>query len=143
VTPFQRPPRVVADSPLAGDGGWVAVDKHTLVHERFDNVFSLGDCSSCPTSKTGAAVRKQAPVVVENMIAKRQGASPQASYDGYASCPLVTGYGSLILAEFDYDKEPAPSFPLLDSRKERRSMYALKKWGLPALYWNGMLKGRA
>jgi sulfide:quinone oxidoreductase len=141
VTPFQRPPRVVADSPLAGDGGWV--DKQTLVLERFDNVFSLGDCSSCPTSKTGAAVRKQAPVVVENMIAKRQGTSPQASYDGYASCPLVTGYGSLILAEFDYDKEPVPSFPLLDPRKERRSMYALKKWGLPALYWNGMLKGRA
>ncbi|HEY2715405.1 MAG TPA: FAD/NAD(P)-binding oxidoreductase [Solirubrobacterales bacterium] len=142
-TPFQRSPQVVADSPLAGDGGWVAVDKHTLVHERFENVFSLGDCSSCPTSKTGAAVRKQAPVVVENMIAQRQGRSPQASYDGYASCPLVTGYGSLILAEFDYDKQPEPSFPLLDPRKERRSMYALKKWGLPPLYWNGMLKGRA
>jgi sulfide:quinone oxidoreductase len=63
-------------------------------------------------------------------------------YDGYASCPLVTGYGKVILAEFDYDGKPAPSFPF-DTAKERRSMYQLKRYGLPALYWHGMLKGRA
>jgi sulfide:quinone oxidoreductase len=142
-TPFQRSPDVVADSSLAGAGGWVDVDKHSLRHVRFENVWSLGDCSSCPTSKTGAAARKEAVVLVDNLLAEREGHSPSASYNGYASCPLVTGYGSLILAEFDYDKEPAPSFPLIDPRKERRSMYELKKYGLPTLYWEGMLKGRA
>jgi sulfide:quinone oxidoreductase len=62
-------------------------------------------------------------------------------YDGYTSCPLVTGYGSLILAEFDYDKQPMESFPF-DQSKERYSMYALKAYGLPRMYWHGMLKGR-
>jgi sulfide:quinone oxidoreductase len=63
------------------------------------------------------------------------------SYDGYTSCPLVTGYGSLILAEFDYDKEPKESFPF-NQAEERYSMYALKAYALPKIYWHGMLRGR-
>ena len=65
-----------------------------------------------------------------------------ARYDGYTSCPVVTGYGKLILAEFDYSKGPTETFPF-DQRKERRSMYLLKAYVLPRLYWNGMLRGRA
>lgn len=141
VAPPQSAPDFIKQSPLAGPGGWVEVDKHTLQHARFPNVFSLGDCSSLPTSRTGAAIRKQAPVLVENLLAFRAGEALGARYDGYASCPLVTGYGKLILAEFDYDGRPAESFPF-DQAKERYSMYALKLHGLPAMYWNGMLRGR-
>jgi sulfide:quinone oxidoreductase len=142
VVPPQSAPDFVKRSPLANDAGWVSVHKHTLQHDRFPNVFSLGDCSSLPTSRTGAAIRKQAPVLVENLLALRSGRPLVASYDGYASCPLVTGYGRLILAEFDYDGKPAESFPF-DQSKERYSMWALKAFGLPELYWNGMLRGRA
>ena len=60
---------------------------------------------------------------------------------GYASCPLVTGYGRLILAEFDYDGNVDSRFPF-DTTKERYSMYVLKKDLLPNLYWHGMLQGR-
>lgn len=142
VTPPMSAPDFVANSELAGDGGWVDVDKHTLQHTTFGNVFSLGDASSLPTSKTGAAIRKQAPVLVSNLFASIRGEPLTASYDGYTSCPVVTGYDSLILAEFDYDKQPAETFPF-DQSKERFSMLMLKKLGLPALYWHGMLKGRA
>jgi sulfide:quinone oxidoreductase len=143
VTPPQGPPDVVRASPLADAAGWVNADKHTLQHPDFPNVFSLGDAASLPTSKTGAAVRKQAPVLVDNLLAALEGTSPSAfkRYEGYTSCPLVTGYGKLILAEFDYDLHPTPTFPW-DSTKERWSMYQLKRYGLPALYWHGMLKGR-
>lgn len=141
VTPPQSAPDVVKRSPLANADGWVEVHKHTLQHVRFPNVFALGDASSLPTSRTGAAIRKQAPVVVENLMAAREGRPLTASYDGYASCPLVTGYGKLILAEFDYDGTPQESFPF-DQAQERYSMYALKAYGLPEMYWNGMLRGR-
>ncbi len=141
VTPPMGPPAFVAQSPLADKEGWVDVDKHTLRHARFPNVFGLGDASSLPTSKTGAAIRKQAPVLVENLLAAMRGAEPPSSYDGYTSCPLVTGYNTLIMAEFDYDKEPAETFPF-DQGRERYSMFMLKKLGLPAMYWHGMLKGR-
>lgn len=141
VVPPQSAPDVVKQSALADSAGWVEVDKYSLQHVRFPNVFSLGDVSSLPTSRTGAAIRKQAPVLVENLLAAREGKPLDARYDGYASCPLVTGYGKLVLAEFDYDGKPAESFPF-DQSQERYSMYALKVYGLPELYWNGMLRGR-
>lgn len=141
VTPPMSAPGFIARSPLADTDGWVEVDKHSLRHVRYPNVFALGDCSNLPTSKTGAAIRKQAPVLVKNLRSALQGEPPTASYDGYTSCPLVTGYGKLVLAEFDYDKNPEETFPF-DQSKERWSMYMLKKVGLPIIYWKGMLKGR-
>lgn len=141
VSPPQSAPDVIKSSKLANSGGWVEVDQYTLQHKRYLNVFSLGDCSSLPTSKTGAAIRKQAPVVVANLMAAIAKETLPATYDGYTSCPLVTGYGSLILAEFDYTNQPKESFPF-DQSQERYSMYALKAYGLPAMYWNGMLRGR-
>jgi sulfide:quinone oxidoreductase len=142
VTPPMGPPQFIADSPLADSHGWVEVDPVTLQHKRFANVFGIGDCSNLPTSKTGAAIRKQAPVLVENLKSAMAGAPLTAQYDGYTSCPVVTGYGSVVLAEFDYDKKPAETFPF-DQSKERWSMWILKRYLLPVLYWKGMLKGRA
>ncbi|WP_206352284.1 NAD(P)/FAD-dependent oxidoreductase [Tautonia rosea] len=141
VTPPMGPPDFIAQSPLADAEGWVNVDKFSLRHLRYSNVFGIGDASSLPTSKTGAAIRKQAPVLVENLFRCMNDQVPSASYDGYTSCPVVTGYNSLIMAEFDYDKNPAETFPF-DQSQERFSMFFLKKAGLPSLYWHGMLKGR-
>lgn len=141
VTPPMSAPDFIKKSPLSAASGFVEVDKLTLQHARYPRVFALGDCSSLPTSKTGAAIRKQAPVLVENLLAFRRGAPLPAAYDGYTSCPLVTGYGKLVLAEFDYDGKPQESFPF-DQSQERYSMYALKAYGLPQMYWHGMLRGR-
>ncbi|MFH1303757.1 MAG: FAD/NAD(P)-binding oxidoreductase [Planctomycetota bacterium] len=142
VTPPMGPPAFIAQSPLADEKGWVDVDKHTLQHVRYPNVFALGDSSNLPTSKTGAAIRKQAPALVKNLQALIAGKPLPAAYNGYTSCPLVTGYGKLVLAEFDYDKHPDETFPF-NQAKERWSMWLLKKYMLPVLYWKGMLKGRA
>ncbi|MBT8491859.1 MAG: NAD(P)/FAD-dependent oxidoreductase [Deltaproteobacteria bacterium] len=142
VTPPMSAPDFIKESKLAGEAGWVDVDKFTTQHVRYPNVFSCGDASSLPTSKTGAAVRKEAPVLVSNLLAVKAGKEPTAKYDGYTSCPLVTGYGRLILAEFDYDGNPAETFPF-NQAKERWSMYVLKRHLLPPMYWKGMLRGRA
>ncbi len=141
VTPPQSAPDFLKTSPLANADGWVEVDKHTLAHVRYRDVFALGDNSSLPTSKTGAAVRGQTPVLVANLMAHRAKQAMTASYDGYTACPVVTGYGKLIMAEFDYSKNPKESFPF-DQNMERYSMYALKAYALPRLYWHGMLRGR-
>ena len=142
VTPPMGPMDVIKNSPLADDGGWLAVDKYTMQSTKFANVFGLGDCINAPCAKTGAAVRKQSPVVVRNLISLIHGKPVDATYDGYGSCPLVTGYGRLVLAEFGYDGAILESFPF-DQSKERWSMYQLKRHLLPQLYWHGMLKGRA
>ncbi len=142
VTPPMAAPDVVRRSPLANDQGWCEADKHTLRHPRYPDVFALGDAAGLPTSKTGAAIRKQAPVLVHNLLAAISGRTADASYDGYTSCPVVTGYGRMVLAEFDYDSKPKESFPF-DQSKERYSMWLLKTQVLPRLYWHGMLRGRA
>ncbi|GIU80976.1 MAG: NAD(P)/FAD-dependent oxidoreductase [Acidobacteria bacterium] len=142
VTPPMSAPDFLKQSPLGNKDGWVDVDKATLQHNRYENIFALGDASSLPTSKTGAAIRKQAPVLVENLLRVIKGNKPSSNYNGYTSCPLVTGYGKLILAEFDYDLNPMETFPF-DQSKERYSMYLLKRYILPQLYWHGMLKGIA
>ncbi len=142
VTPPMSAPDFLKQSSLGNEGGWVDVNKETLQHNRYQNIFGLGDSSSLPTSKTGAAIRKQVPVVVENLQKAMKGEKLSAIYDGYTSCPLVTGYDSLIMAEFGYDLKPLETFPI-DQNKERYSMYLVKRYLLPQLYWNGMLKGRA
>jgi sulfide:quinone oxidoreductase len=145
VTPPQSAPDVVRTSPLAvpdSPGGWLDVDKGTLRHNRYKNVFGIGDNTSTPNAKTGAAIRKQAPVLVENLYRSITGQQMDAMYNGYGSCPLVTGYGKLVLAEFDYNNEPIETFPF-DQGEERWTMYQLKKRVLPWLYWNKILKGTA
>lgn len=141
VTPPMSAPDFIKESPLTDDAGWVDVDKDTLIHNEFSNIYGIGDVTNLPTSKTGAAVHKQAPVLVENLVSRIKGQNPVSKYDGYTSCPLVTGYGKLILAEFDYDKTPRETFPF-DQSRERYSMYLLKAYVLPQMYWHGMLKGR-
>ncbi|WCO66329.1 FAD/NAD(P)-binding oxidoreductase [Iamia majanohamensis] len=146
VVPPQSAPDWVKRSPLAdptNPAGYVEVDKHTMQHARFPNVFALGDAGSTPNSKTGAAIRKQAPVVVENLLAVMAGSAVEASYDGYASCPLTTARNRMLLAEFDYTMKPHPTIPVIDTKKERYDMWLLKRYGLPFLYWNLMLRGRA
>lgn len=143
VVPHQSAPDWVKTSPLSTDEptGYVDVDKHTLQHVRYPNVFALGDAGSTPNSKTGAAVRKQAPVVAANVLRQLGSKDPTEKYSGYASCPLTTSSHAMLLAEFDYSMEHKPSFPIIDLTKPRRDMWYLKKHGLPFLYWNGMLKG--
>ena len=146
LVPPQSAPAWIKQGPLADSanpGGYVQIDKATMQHTRYPNVFSLGDAGSSPNSKTGAAIRKQAPVVVENLRAVMAGREPAAEYDGYASCPLTTARNRMLLAEFDYTMKPHPTIPLINTQKERYDMWLLKRYGLPFLYWNLMLKGRA
>lgn len=142
VTPPQSAPDFVRNSPLANSAGWVDVNKETLQHVRYSNIFSLGDAAGLPTAKTGAAVRKQVPVLVQNLTDLMAGKPLSAAYNGYSSCPLITGYGKLVLAEFDYNNKPLETFPF-DQSQERWSMYMLKKEILPRMYWNAILPGLA
>jgi NADPH-dependent 2,4-dienoyl-CoA reductase/sulfur reductase-like enzyme len=147
VVPPMGPLDCMKGQPISDEAGWVNVDKQTLRHVEFDNVWALGDCSSLPTSKTAAAISSQAPVLSENLFQVMDtGSLSKAKYDGYTSCPvndsifelyrplftdethkLLTGYGELMLAEFKYGLEPKESFAsvLGDQAVPRRSVYFL------------------
>jgi sulfide:quinone oxidoreductase len=143
--PPQSAPDFIKNSPLSDPKnpyGYVEVNKSTLQHSRYDNIFALGDCTNAPCSKTGAAIRKQAPVVVQNVLAVLANRPLTGEYTGYSACPIPTQYGKLMLAEFDYSNKPTMTFPF-DQAKPRWSMWILKTKILPWLYWNKILKGTA
>jgi sulfide:quinone oxidoreductase len=140
VTPPQSAPDFVKNSPLANATGFVDVHANSLQHLKYKNVFSLGDAAGTANSKTAAAVRKQAPVVVRNLRHLLRNEAIEEAYDGYGACPLTTAYGKVLMAEFIYGGKPTPTLPL-DPRKERYLNWWIKTTGLPILYWDYMLKG--
>ncbi|KAI0695909.1 FAD/NAD-P-binding domain-containing protein [Cytidiella melzeri] len=147
VVPPMGPLKVIKESPLADEAGWVAVDPATLRSTKFDNVWSLGDACSSPASKTAAAITSQTPVLTENLFqVADKGVIGTAIYDGYASCPLLTGYDQLMLCEFKYGgipKETFASWPIIggDQAVPNRFFYLLKKEFFPSVYWNNMVNG--
>jgi sulfide:quinone oxidoreductase len=146
VAPPMSAPDFIKESPLSVQGdsqGWVDVNQETLQHNRYMNVFSLGDVANTGDTKTGAAVRKQVPVTVNNLLSamEKRSSSGLASYNGYTACPITTGYGRLLLAEFDRNSKLMPTFPF-DQTKERHSLWLLIRYGMPWLYWNRILKGK-
>ena len=140
VTPPQATPDCLKGSPVANAAGFVEVDAGSLQHVKYPEIFALGDAAATANSKTAAAVRRQAPVVVRNLLHLLRGEAVEASYDGYAACPLTTAYGKVLMAEFIYGGKPTPTLPL-DPSKERYVNWAITKHGLPRLYWDYMLKG--
>jgi sulfide:quinone oxidoreductase len=148
LAPPQAAPKFVRESELVNEAGWLDVDHFSLQHNKFKNIFGLGDVAGLPTAKTGAAIRKQLPVVIANIFTLMEHDQlAEKKYNGYSSCPLVTGYGKMVLAEFDYKNNFTPDPKLkqmliFDSSKESWRLWMLKKYGLPYLYWNKMLKGK-
>lgn len=144
VCPPQCAPDFIAKSELAGEGGWLEVDQFSLQHSRFSNVWGLGDVMNTPNAKTMAAVRKQVPVVAQNIIDTLNDKPLRAGYDGYGSCPLTVERGKIVLAEFGYGGKVIPTFPswVLKGTEPTRAAWMLKKDILPGIYWHAMLKGR-
>lgn len=144
VVPPQSAPGWVAESGLAAaddPARFVEVDHRSLRHRRYPSVFALGDLAGTPNLKTGAAVRKQAPVVVANVLASLGGRGAGARYDGYACCPITVARNQLLLAEVDYAggvSRALPGWP----RQVPDPASMIQRYALPALY-RAMLSGLA
>ncbi|NKE43608.1 FAD-dependent oxidoreductase [Roseomonas frigidaquae] len=149
VVPPMRAPAVVRNSPLAwrsgpfAADGWAEVDRFTLRHARFPEVFCVGDVAGVPKGKTAASVKWQVPVAVDHLVATIQGRESPARYNGYTSCPMITRIGRAMLVEFDYDDNLVPSFPgVIAPLEELWITWIIKEIGLKPTYL-AMLRGRA
>ena len=148
IIPPQRAPDVIRNSPLPWadkwvDQGWVEVDPRTLRHNRFPEVFALGDVAGVPKGKTAASVKWQVPVVEDYLVSDIEGKEGSAAYNGYTSCPLITRVGRAMLIEFDYKNNLTPSFPgIIAPLEELWISWLMKEVALKATY-NAMLRGKA
>lgn len=148
VTPPMKAPDVVGNSKVGSGKGWVPVNKETLQHVKFKNVWCLGDVAAVPMGKTGGSVRKQYKVLVDNLIATLENKSLPSKFDGYTVCPLITNLGTVMLAEFNWASTAlgsgsnATPFPL-DPTQERWIWWLLKVYALKPMTIHGMLPGHA
>ncbi len=143
ISPAAIAPREVRESDLGSAGGWVPVNKETLQHFQYKNIYAIGDVAQVPMGKTGGSVRKQYKVLVDNLVAQMQGKALPAKYAGYTVCPLITDIGTVMLAEFDWTVKPTPLFPL-DPTVERWMWWLMKVYALKPMTMTGMISaGRA
>lgn len=149
VVPPMRAPKAVRESPLPwrtgpwASDGWMEVEKPTLRHVRFRNVFGVGDVAGVPKGKTAASVKWQVPVAVDHIVADIQGKTSTAAYNGYTSCPLITRVGRAMLVEFDYNDNLTPSFPgIIAPLEELWVTWVMKEVALKPTY-TAMLRGLA
>ena len=148
VIPPMRAPAAIRKSPLPwqsgawASDGWIEVDRSTLRHVRFANIFGVGDINGVPKGKTAASVKWQAPVAVDHLVATITGKPATETYNGYTSCPLITRIGQAMLVEFDYNDNLTPSFPFIDPLQEHWLAWVIKEKALKANY-TAMLQGLA
>jgi sulfide:quinone oxidoreductase len=144
IVPPMGPPKAVVESNLGWQKGnakgWLEVDRATLQHRRYENVFGIGDVCGIPLGKTGGSARHHGPVVAGNLIAQMEKKELKEKFDGYTVCPLKAGYGQIIMAEFNYDGL-APSFSFLAPEKPRWIWWAFDLYMLKPMYWYLMLRG--
>ena len=142
----------IANSPVGSKKGWVPVNKETLQHVKYPNVFALGDIAAVPMGKTGGSARKQYKVVVSNLISMMEsGKIPDSNhkYAGYTVCPLITNIGTVMLAEFNWASKKTGSgrnaalLKFLDPTQERYMWWLLKIYLLKPMTQYGMLSGKA
>lgn len=147
VVPPMGAPDAVKNSELAwkqgpfAAGGWLEVDKTTLQHRRYPNVFGIGDINGTPRGKTAATVKKSAPIVAHNLVQALAGRPADGSFDGYTSCPLITREGSAMLIEFDYEGRLTPSLPMIEPLQDSYFAWLMKYRMLKPAYL-AVAKGR-
>jgi sulfide:quinone oxidoreductase len=108
---------VVRESPLAGDAGWVPVDRATLEtgHER---VHAIGDVTTItlangkPLPRAGVFAHGQGLVVARRIAATLAGQRAADTFDGVGYCWVEIGAGRAAFAVGEFFAEPDPTLAL-------------------------------
>jgi len=135
LVPPHRGQKVIEDSALGDERGWVPVDKNTLKHTKFENIWAIGDTTNIPISKSGSVAHYEASVAADAIMASVKGeAPPKHIYDGKVMCFLETGQGQATTIQFDYDHPPVSPTPA------RRWHWAKALFN--KTYWHTVPQGR-
>jgi sulfide:quinone oxidoreductase len=111
--PPHQAPRVVRESDLAGEGGWVAVDRHTM-ETKYERVYALGDVVSIPLKlgkplpKAGVFAHAEAEVVAANIARAITGRGNAAAFKGAGECFIESGDGKAGMGGGNFYAEPVP-----------------------------------
>ena len=119
-----RAPAVVADSALAGKGGWVWPDPGTL-ETGHDGVWAIGDvtfielANNLPLPKAGVMAELQGRRVAGAIAAAAGEGEEPPPFDGHGFCFLELGLGEAAMVEGDFYGDPEPQVVVKEPSPER------------------------
>ncbi len=126
--PPHRAPRVVRESGLCGDSGWMSADRNTF-ETKYPGVYALGDVVSVPLKmgkplpRAGVFAHAQAEAVARNIARAVLGKGKAAAFDGHGECFIEMGGGVAGFGGGDFYAEPSPVVKL---KKPGRTWHAGK-----------------
>ena len=121
--PPHRGPRVVRESSLANEAGWITVDRDTLMTAH-RNVYAIGDVTLLPIPgrwqpdvplalpKAGVFAHSQALVVAHRIAAELTGTAVKGTFCGDGYCMLEAGEDLAGFAFGNFFAEPSPQVEL-------------------------------
>jgi sulfide:quinone oxidoreductase len=144
--PVNKGAEVVGNSGFGDALNYIPVNKNTLLSNKFDNIFVLGDASNAPASKAGSVAHFAVDVFGDNFLRYTRGQELLPSFDGHANCFIESGFGKGLLIDFNYDQEPLPGhYPVPGigpfSLLKETGINHLGKLAFRWMYWNILLKG--
>lgn len=121
--PPHRSPKVVSDSKLVNEAGWVPVDGKTMATP-FEGVFAIGDVTTIllpgrfkpdmplVLPKAGVFAHGQAELLAKNIAAEIKGLGKAESYAGVGGCFIELGDGRASYGEGNFYDPAAPDVSL-------------------------------
>ncbi len=107
--PPHRGQKFLSDSGMAGDSGYVDVDKFTLAYSDYDNIFAVGDAANFPM-KVGALGHSEAAYVAERIASESDGVISDTKFDGFMGCSSIYAEQRGFTLSFDYNSKPSVNF---------------------------------
>jgi sulfide:quinone oxidoreductase len=104
--PVHRAPKVVEESALVEEDGWIAVDHRTFA-TKFENVYAVGDVTSAPLPRVGAIAEGEAGTLADVLVHQLRGGETPQPYQGIATCYIE--FGGSKVARFDANFLSGPS----------------------------------
>lgn len=142
LVPPQSAQPFIKDSGLAAASGFVDVHPGTLRHNKYQNIWALGDNANLPTSKTAAALMSQSVILMKNLLRlMRRNEEPREIYEGYTSCPIFVGGNKLMLCEFKYGTALDETFFKNKQHIPSKLFFRIKKHIFPLVYFHLMPSG--
>lgn len=111
--PKHECPKVIKETDLVGDSGWVKVNRATM-ETAYQNVFAIGDITGVPLAvgkplpKAGVFAHYQAEIVSNNIAVSINNKGKTKTFNGNGECFIELGDGKAGFASGNFYTEPLP-----------------------------------
>ena len=109
--PPHRGQKFIEESGMAGDFGYIDVDKKKLNFGKFDDIFAIGDTANLPVIKTGSGAHYQATYLASRIAHEIVGGLYDFEYDGKSSITTLAGMNTAFTVHCSYENVPNPTIP--------------------------------